>query len=206
LLDINDNEISSGSVTVENDTNTAGTDYSRLIFPGATLTSKDDGYYSLEITYDTTNKVYSDVFCWETDVSEYLKIVATSTDILIGGYTLNMDGFIYTVYLDVNEPIDDYEINEEGVEKTYGDKGLFNSRNHISTFEITGYKATLSFLAGLRTVGLNGTVTLTYQGEGVEVYDIENPEKKETAGYGDVFLILDFKFKIADYLQTKNTV
>ena len=54
VFDINDNQISTGSVTVENDTNEAGTAYSRLIFTGATISSQEDGFYYLEVDYDGT--------------------------------------------------------------------------------------------------------------------------------------------------------
>lgn len=206
LFDVDENEIANGSVTVENDTNDAGTAFSRLIFLGVTLSSQDDGLYYIEITYDSSNYIYSDVFCWETDVSEYLKIVATSGDMLIGEFKLNLTGFTYLVYLDVNDPVREYEIEEEGDEKTYGDEPLFNSRNSIKTFEVTGYGATLGFLAGLRTVYSNGAVTLTYAGESIEIYDIENPEAKEASEYGDTFLVMDFRFKTKDYLQTDNAI
>lgn len=206
LFDVDENEIANGSVTVENDTNDVGTAFSRLIFLGTTLSSKDDGFYYIDITYDSTNHIYSDVFCWETDVSDYLKIVATSSNILLGGFELNLTNFTYLVYLDANDPVNEYELEEEGDEKTYGDEPLFNSRNHIRTFEITGYGVTLSFLAGLRTVYSNGEVTLTYRGEAIGIYDIENPEKREASEYGDIFLVIDFRFKSKDYLQTNNDI
>ena len=204
LFDVDENEIANGSITVQNDVNEAGTNFSRLIQLGTTLSSKEDGFYYIEITYDSTNYIYSDVFCWETDVSEYLKIVATSANMLLGGFELNLAGFTYLVYLDANDPVNEYELEEEGEEKTFGNEPLFNSRNHVRTFEITGYGATLSFLAGLRTVYSNGEVTLTYGGESIGIYDIENTEKKEESEYGDVFLVMDFRFKSADYLQTDN--
>lgn len=200
-----DVEISNGSVTVENATNNAGTDYSRLIFLGATLSSQDDGFYYIEVDYDG-NLIYSDIFCWETDVSEYLKITATTSNVIIGEFELNTAGYEYLVYLDVavKRPTEN-EIEEEGVQKTYGDVPLFNSMNKTKDFLINGYLATYDFLSGLRILSTNGSVLIEYNGVSNDVYDIELPEKENTSGDEDIFII-GLKFKTKDYLQSKNAI
>jgi hypothetical protein len=204
LLDNNDNEVQTGSITVEPAENDALASYSRLILNGATTTAQEDGFYYLEITYDATI-VYMDVFSWKTDLSKYLKIKAESTNIFIGEFEINLDGFDYLVYLDVNGKINDYELEEEGVEKTYGNLPLFGSRNKISEFTITGYSKTHDFLSGLRLLWTNGTVTFTYKGDEFEVYDIENPDKNNSFGDSEI-IILGLKVKRKDYLQTKNAL
>lgn len=204
LYDDNNTIITSGTLTREQSTNEAGTAYTRLILKGATTTGKDDGFYYLKIIY-TGGVAYSDVFCWQTDVSDYLKISAVSSNVLIGEFELNLSNFEYLVYLEANDSSYEYEINEEGVEKTYGNVPLFNSRNKINEFEITGYSKTHDFIAGLRTLWANGTITLTYKGDEFEVYDIENPDKTESFSYSDI-IILTIRFKRKDYLQTKNTL
>jgi len=205
LFDVDDTLVSSGSVTIESDTNVAGTAYRRLIFLGATLSSKDDGFYWIKITYNSTKYIYSDMFCWQTDVSDYLKISADTTDMFIGEFVLNMTGFTYLVYLKADESALDYDIKERGSEKSYGDIPLHSSRNKISEFEITGYRITQDFLAGLRQVWTNGVVTLTYKGDEFEIYDMENPETNSSYNYSAT-LILGFKFKRKDYLQSKNDI
>lgn len=205
LFDSEDTLISNGSVTVENDTNNAGVAYSRLIFLGTTLTSKDDGFYYIKITYDTSNYIFSDVFCWLTDVSEYLKIEAVSSNFSIGGFTVNTTGFTYLVYLQANDSILEYEIDEEGIEKTFGDIPLYNTRRKMNQFEITGYRVTLDFLSGLRVLWANGTVTLTFKGDEFEIYDMENPESGENYSYSDI-IVMTLKFKRKDFIQTINTV
>lgn len=204
LLDIDENVISSGSATVENDTNEAGTAFSRLIRTQVSLSGNDDGFYSLKVTYDG-NILYSDVFCWQTDLSEYLKIVVDSTDVQIGEFSMNLDGFTYEVYLDAKNATYEYEIEEEAKEKTYGLLPLFNSRNKINEFEITGYRVTQDFLAALRVFWVNGTITLTYDGDEFEIYDMENPEKKDTFGYS-TNLVMTMRFKRKDYLQSLNNI
>lgn len=215
LFDIDDTLVSSGSVTVEEDTNEAGTVYRRLIFLGATLASKEDGFYWIKITYDTDQVIYSDVFCWQTDVSDYLRIEAKTwadgspsvyANMMIGEFELNMaNSFAYLVYLNADESALDYETEEEGVEKTYGNIPLFSSRNKISEFEITGYRITHDFLAGLRQVWTNGVVTLTYKGDEFDIYDMENPEKNSSYNYSAT-IVLGFRFKRKDYLQSKNSI
>ena len=204
LLDIDDTEISTGNFSVENATTEEGTSYSRLIFLGATLTGKSDGFYYLEITYDS-NKLYSDAFCWQTDVSDYLKISATTKNMNIGGFELNLSGFTYLVYLEAKNFTEEFEIEEEGVQKTNGNIPLYNSRNHTNEYDITGYRKTYNFLAGLRTISTNGTVAITFAGENNEIYDIEVPEKKSNYGNTDI-IILGLKFKLKDYLQVRNEV
>jgi len=206
LFDSDDVEIATGVMTVENDTREDLTAYSRLIFLGATLTGKEDGFYWIEITYDA-QKLYTDMFCWQTDVSEFLKIEATTSDMSIGGFKMNMTNFTYLVYLEVKENgfTEEYEVEEEGVSKTYGNEGSYNSRNHVQQFEITGYRKTLGFLAGLRPVYINGTVTITYKGDINEIYDIETADAAQSYTYSDI-LIINWKFKLKDYLQARNEV
>ena len=204
LYDVDDNEISNGSVTVENDTNDAGTAFSRLIFLGTTLSSKDDGFYYIEITYDGSF-IYSDVFCWQTDISGYLKISATTANMAIGGFKMNMDSFTYLIYFDADNLTEEFEVKEEGVERTYGDEPYYNSRNHVVEYIISGYRKTYNFIAGLRTVSTNGTVTITFDSETYEIYDIETPEKTSAYSNSDI-LILSWKFKLKDYLQVRNEV
>lgn len=207
VYDIDDVIISSGSVTVENSTDSLGNAYGRLIFLGATTSGKDDGFYYIKITYNTNQYIYSDVFCWRSsfDSDDYIKITATTSDMNIGGFSMNMTGFTYTVYLEAKNFSEEYPVEEEGVQKTYGDIAVFNSRNHINEFDITGYRKTLNFLAGLRTVNVNGTVTIFFANETSIIYDIEAPDKKSSYNNSDI-IIIGFKFKLTDYLQAKNEI
>jgi hypothetical protein len=205
LLDNSGNQIKTGSASIETaTTNDAGSPYSRIIINGETTTGQSDGFYYLEITYDGT-KIYSDVFCWTSVVSDYLKIHAESTNMLIGDYELNLSGFDYNVYLEVNGINYENEIAEDGVEKSYGDIPLYVSRRKFNEFTITGYSKTLDFLSGLRVLWANGTVTLTYKGDEFEVYDIENPEVTNKYGDSDI-LIISLRLKRKDYLRTKNSL
>ncbi len=205
LYNIDDETIKTGSCVVSDDETDNETAYTRISLNGATTTGEDEGAYYLKITYNGTD-VYSDVFCWQDDISDLLKItVSFGNDLMIGGRTLDISGDSYTVYLQTKDHTEDYELSEETVEKSYGNIPLHTSRNHIVEYIITGYRKTLEFLSGLRVVSHNGTVTTTLGGEEYEIYDIENPEKSETYGNTDL-VIITFRFKVNDYLQTINEV
>jgi len=208
LYDINDNVIKSGNCTYVSDVESPTVGrivYSQIKLNGATTTGKDEGHYYLKITYDGTD-AWSDVFCWRNDVSTLLKItVSFGNDLMIGGRTLDLNGDSYTVYLETKNHTEDYELSEETVEKSYGNIPLHTSRNHIVEYIVTGYRKTLEFLAGLRVVSHNGTVTTTLNGNEYEMYDIENPEKSDTYNNTDLIIIV-FRFKVNDYLQTINEV
>jgi hypothetical protein len=205
LYDINDVSVQTGSCLKEPGTTENGTKYTKVKLNGETALNEDEGRYYLKITYGLTN-IYSDVFCWKNDVSDLLKISATfGNNLMIGGRILNVNGDTYTVYLETKNHTEDYEILEEGEEKSYGNIALHTSRNHIVEYIVTGYRKTVEFLAGLRVVSHNGIVTVTLNGEEYEIYDIENPEKVETYNNTDL-VVISFRFKINDYLQTINWV
>lgn len=202
LYDYCDNEITTITPTIETDETDGGQAYSKIIFKGETLSSQEEGYCYIILTCDAIN-YYSDVWAWDDNMDEFLKITATSSNFAIGGFENNMDGFTYEVYLEANESNLEYDIDEEGVDKTYGTVALYNARRKESEFEITGYKTTLDFLAGLRILQTNGAVALTWKGDEFEIYDIENPDTETNYTYCDI-LIITIKFKRKDYLQTVN--
>jgi hypothetical protein len=201
LYDIDDVQIKTGSCTVSNETNNEGTAYSIIKLTGATTTSEDDGKYSLKVTYDGTD-MFSDVFCWRTTVTDYLKISAAVDGIAIGGFPL--DSFTYAVYLDTILPDEEFELKVVGDEKTYGDIPASASSNIVKTFVVTGYNKTLNFIARLAVLEINGTVTVTWKGDAVEVYDIQHTEKQED--FGNDIYIINLKFKQKDYLQSYNNI
>lgn len=199
LYDEDDTEISSGNCTVNSLTNDAGTAYSQIIISSKTTVGSADGRYYLTVTYGTTT-LYSDMFCWLTTVTGYLKIEAAAAAMSIGGFPTA--SLTHTIYLESHKFVEEYEIQEEGEEKTYGNISYFTSRNRVHTHDIVGYGKTYNFLAGLRVAEVNGTIKVTWDGEESEVYDI-NVEKK--SGNSDTYAI-ELKFKLKDYLQTYNNI
>jgi hypothetical protein len=209
LYDINGEEVfdASSQIVIETDTNLSDEAYSRLIMPQYTISTGEEGAHYYKLTYTVGGVdfvIYSDVFCWDEDVSDYLKIEAESSVFSIGNFKVNTEsGSPYLVYLECNRATPEYEIEEEGVEKTYGDIPLNNTRRKSEKYEITGYKITLDFLAGLRTLWTNGKVTMTYRGEEFEIFDIEEPDVTDDYSYGDI-IIMTINFKRKDFIQTIN--
>jgi len=202
MYDMDDVSIKAGSCVVNPLTNAAGTVYSQIILTGATTTGKDDGKYYFKVTPNAGNPIYSDVFCWETDVSDYLKVsaVVSVASIMIGH--LPLAAFTYETYLKTVPFAEEYELSEVGVEKPYGDVTASASSNIIRKFQISGYNKTLNFLSRLPVINVNNTVTITWKGEAMVVYDIMVENKSSNP---DVYVI-ELTCKQKDYLQTYNTI
>jgi hypothetical protein len=128
--------------------------------------------------------------------------VASASILSIGGFPL--DSFTYEVYFESIRFIEDFELKVKGDEKTYGDVVAYASSNISKSFEITGYNKTLNFISRLPVLAVNGTVTITWKGESIEIYDIQNAQNKST--YGNDIYIIELKFKQKDYLQSYNNI
>ena len=203
LYDLDDNSIKAGSCTVVSTTNAAGTAYSKIKLTGVTTSGEDDAKYYFKVTYDAV-EIFSDVFCWQTTVTPFLKISAVMTSAALAIGTFPLDAFTHTVYLSAVLPLDGFELKVIGSEKTYGDIPAFASSNIVKTFEIGGNKNTLNFLTRLAVVEVNGTITITWKGDEIEIYDIQNPEIKSVTG-NDIYII-EFSFKQKDFLQSYNSI
>lgn len=174
-------------------------------FAGADVAGLLEGYYYLGILIDEEDDYWSDVFGWKDDPSDMLKVEATGDDILLGAeHLLDMEDFTFKGYFYSEIGETEADINEEGVEKPYGNKPIYNTRNIVNSFEITGNRAIYKFLSGLRVLEVNGDVTFTYNGIEMSAYDI-NVEKKESNAF-DETIILTLKFKEQDYLSAINAI
>lgn len=200
LLCVDETVIKTGSCALSTETNNFGTTYSIISLSGATTTLQTDGYYYIEVTCNTT-AYYSDVFEWVTDVSELLKINAVSTGLAIGVFPVG--AFTYTMYIDSNDFTEEHEVTEEGEEKTYGNVPAFVSVNRKYKFDLVGYNKTLQFLSGLRALLVNGSISLTWKGETVDIYDMVT-ESSGALNYNIYPITVTFKLK--DYIQTINTI
>lgn len=204
LYDLDDNQIKTGSITPTNTTNNEGTAYSIIALSGAVTVASEEGHYYIRVAYvvdGETYYAYSDVFCWQTTLTDYLKISAVSTGISIGGFPI--DAQTYEVYLESKRFTEEHEIFEQGDEKTFGDVPAYVSVNRTHSHEILGYNKTANFLSGLRAIGVNGTITITWASESIEIYDIQM-EQRAINNYDSY--VIDLKFKLKDYLQVINTI
>ena len=200
LYDINENVIQTGACSATSFQTDQSVDYTVIKLTGAVASGQSDGKYYLKVSYGAS-EIFSDVFCWQTDLSDYLKISADTSAPKIGKFPLT--DFVYVAYFKSVMFLEEFETQEEANEKTYGVVPIYTSRNRMHTHQVAGYNKTLNFLSGLRVLESNGTITITWQGEELEVYDIQ-------AEPGNVVnnnqYITDLKFKIQDYLQTYNNV
>lgn len=194
---------SSDTVTV-----TASDSNKELKYAGSTISpAQNEGYYYLKIiTNGSAETYYSEVFGWKDDPSDLLKITAVSADILLADtYQINMAlPLTFESYLYAEEAETDADIFEEGVEKPYGDIPVFNMLNKVNSFEVYGTRAIFLYLAGLRVLKTNGTVTFVYNGVSMSAYDI-TAEKKESTAFDEV-VIITLKFKEENYISSLNDI
>ena len=177
-----------------------------LEYTGSTIAGDTlpEGYYYLKIiTTGSTETYYSEVFGWKTDISDFLKITATSTAIIMAN-TWYGNPITYECYLFADKADTEIEIEEEGVEKPYGDIPSFNTLNLLNSFEVYGTRGIMIFLAGLRVLKTNGTVTFVFNGVSMTAYDL-SVEKIETTAFDEV-VILALKFREENYISSKNTI
>lgn len=183
---------------------TVNDDSKQLKYLGSSLVDQDCGYYYIKITAGG-DEYYSEVFGWQDDVSELLKITSTSSNITLAGkYEIDLTGITYTSYYFAESADTDSEIDEEGVEKPYGDIPVFNTRTLIDAFEILGTREIFEYVSGLRILKTNGTVNLTYKNISADVYDIQT-EKKESTAFDEV-VVITMKFKEEDYISARNEI
>jgi hypothetical protein len=172
LLDSNDVAVGSPlSMTVE-----SFTGGKRLIYLGTTLSSNDDGDYSLKITIDGSTNYYSDVFGW-TSNSDYLaeltKISAVSSNIRLGkSYFMNLTGFTFECYINAEYLGLTPDIQEDISERFGSTNILYGSFASRHEFNVWGNEYMQRFLTGLRILESNGTVTITHGGISFTANDI----------------------------------
>lgn len=149
----------------------------------------EDGYYSLQITINGNEIIYSDVFGWATDLSEYLKVTAVSSNIAINPdykFTQNIADITYLVYVNAHEN----EIIPDTQEKGENLNGIteinYGSTSIIRSFDLLCSNSLFIFLNYLRMLSVNGNVALEWKGESFYIKDIE-VEKKEAFGGNDLY-------------------
>lgn len=186
---------------------TAYTGYQVLTFIGATKTGLADGYYYMQLTHAGI-PYYGEVFAWESDASclaEMIKFNVDASDVTMAGtYVLDFSSFELDFYLFINGISIEGEITEDGVEKPYGDIPTFNTLNIKRKVSINGNDQIYRFLAALRILQGNGTITVSTGGIVKSIYDITtDPISSESF---DETLIIDFGYKETDFVSMRNEI
>jgi hypothetical protein len=178
------------------------TTYMTYKFLGASLSGGVCGDYYLKIV-NGINTFYSEVFRWEDDLTTFIRITATSNSLTMGNrYTLDFSGITFDCYVSGYKAITELEIDEEGVEKPFGNIPVFNTLNTIHKFDIFGNGSMLRFLFGLRILETNGSIAFVYNGQSMSAYDI-TAEKGDVDGY-DKTNVIGVMFKEQNYISSKN--
>lgn len=198
------NDEAVGSAHALTITDIVGSTYKTISFAGATIANQHDCYYYLKVTIGT-DIFYSEVFSWETTLTDYFKIKVTSANVTyMGTYELPYSTIVPEFYLQYNGVEFNSKINEEGVEKPYGDIPIYNMLTLERTAEINGTSQVFRFLAALRIFEVNGTIEVTFNGVARNIYDIKL-EAKDKENFGEEILMA-LTYKETDYISARNEI
>jgi len=186
--------------------------YNQLKFDGFDLTGMDEGcYYSKIVTASDTETYYSEVFAWTEDSTSnlkengLLKISATSSNITLGGtYEIDLTDITYECFIEVQDPNEEPDTKESGVEKPYGDVSVFNTRVLKPSFNFVGNYDLLEFLTGLRALSTNGAVIFTYKGLSRTAIDIVFSLEENHAG--QELITGSIRYTRNDYISSRNAL
>lgn len=180
--------------------------YYRIKLLSQTVYQATLGFYYLQVA-TSEGTVRSDVFGWVTDLQNkrWFQIVSQNLT-LAGTHNVPLSELEYWYFIvNYNGHNTSYEIQEDGVEKPYGNIPVFNTLNIKHTIEIPATKAMLKFLYTLRILEVNGTITtLTLHDREVEIFGFEITIKEEY-DFGD-FMIVEFTYREKDYISTRNAI
>ena len=136
-----------------------GTTCTLLSYAGSTLTSQEDGFYYYKITLSDTTVIYSDMFEWATDCSDYLKFAFTNClNILAGGISYLIPAWDF--YLQYDASGSKYETTIE-VDEEEGIKNASQGSTHkIHSFELIADQNVVNLLNAFYSTGILDVATV----------------------------------------------
>jgi len=176
------------------------------------IPSIPDGYYYIKLKLKPSNTYfYSEIFALKTNpyINELLRVVIQSSNITLSGVHNVPFSEISAIefFLFINGITLTGEINEDGIEKPYGNMPVFNTLNIKHSVEINCTNDILRYLHALRIFETNGAI---YIAQGnlsdtlPEVYGIEISVKDEY-NFGD-HIIAELVYREKDYISTRNEI
>jgi len=170
-----------------------------------------EGYYYIKLTLTPSGQnIYSEVFALKNNVTvnNLLRCAVQSANVTLSGkYNVPLSE-IQSVefYLFINGLTLSGEINEDGVEKPYGNIPIFSTLNIKHIVEVNCTNDIVRYLHALRILETNGTVYLVQANLLTlpEVYGIEISVKDEY-NFGD-HTIVELTFREKDYISTRNAI
>lgn len=179
-------------------------DAKSITFVGADSAGNDDGCYYIELIIGTEH-FYSEFFSWKTDLYKFLGFEIASADITIGNkYKLPLSLFTNNFYLQYNGISIESEINEDGVEKPWGDIPSFSTSNIRRKANINGTDQIFRMLSSIRPIKVNADVNIKIKGIKYSIYDT-NVEIADDNTFGES-MIIDFSYKESDFISTRNEI
>lgn len=171
-----------------------------------------DGYYYIRLKLIPSNTYfYSEVFGLLTNpyINNLLRVVIQSSNITLSGVHNVPLSEIASIefFLFINGITLTGEINEDGVEKPYGNIPVFNTLNIKHIVEVNCTNDILRYLHYLRIFETNGVIYIS-QGNFSDilpqVYGIEISVKDEY-NFGD-HIITELTYKEKDYISARNEI
>ena len=184
------------------DSNVSG--FKNLVFNDSTPINVACGYYSYEVTIGVS-KYYSEVFGMTDDFTNLVKFEVSSENVTLSGiYELPLTGINNVFYLYCNGVSITAEVQEEGVEKPYGDIPIFSTLNIIRTISVNGTNQIFRYISLLRILSVNGSVYVTVNNEKKAIYDT-SCEVDNDNSFG-VYMQLNFIYKETDFVSVRNEI
>lgn len=188
-------EIGGAEITTDDVTITAESDYVRVHYSGDTLEEQADGWYYLRVDIGESS-YYSDVFNWQSNLDGFIKLDVDSYDFALGSrqeyrYVTTNLNFVCYLELDQYSGVD-LSNEEEANERDGQIIPYYSGFSRIRKYDIKGTEYIFNFLSGLRVLGVNGSIEITYRDE---VFDAKDVSAEVTTQSGDFdIVIISLKF------------
>lgn len=146
--------------------------YAQVIYSGATLTNKSEGYYYLKAVIGS-DTFYSDVFAWTNDTSELMKFEVASSDVWLNDMVFNMmAASTQTFYLNGRKLAIKPKIDQDGNDQNAITHIVWGSRAIQREYDIDACESTYIYLSALAMLKSNGLVNITSDYETFTASDI----------------------------------
>lgn len=186
------------------------TDKTVFYFTGHTfVSSKPCDHYEFELTIGD-DVYYSEPVLLTDDLADLVKFSIDSSDMtynakyMLPFSSLDLEFYLNTANEKLFQEIIEPQVNENGVEKPYGDIPAFSTVNIVNKIEIAGTAQIFRYLSFLRAIGVNGSITITKNGIESLIYNTEVSEK-ENVSFGEYIQII-FSYREYNFLSSRNAI
>lgn len=188
VYDCSDTEIA----TISTFTTIAKTGYSQIIYLGGVVNNDDVGLYYIKLTINSVD-YWSDLFMWDSELTDKLKITAQSSKIRLGVYEYEMVNNIHEIYLNLKPLTSNTYLKEEANETlaitdiNYGSSALLRSYNVLANEPI------FMFLRALRILSCNGSIVFNHKYIDYQAVDIVTEIESDVNPADQINVKIEFK-------------